>query len=100
MTDRIRIIKHALLRSKCGSFEVRFADGRESRFFYWDDAPSRRPRLKMLPSEQALEQAKAFKNTDPEDAFGEVKMGSSDHRPTFAVRMRHLPPTRLGSKKG
>ena len=60
MTDRIRIIKHALLRSKCGSFEVRFADGRESRFFYWDDAPSRRQRLKMLPSEQALEQARTF----------------------------------------
>ena len=39
-------------------------------------------------------------DTDPEDAFGEVGMGSSDHRPTFAVRMRHLPPMRLGSKKG
>jgi hypothetical protein len=60
MIDRIRIIRHALLRSRCGSFEVRFADGRESRFFYWDDATSRRLRLKMLPSEQALEQAKAF----------------------------------------
>ena len=60
MPDRIRIIKHELSRSKCGSFEVRFADGRESRFFYWDDAPSRRLRLKMLPSEQALEQARAF----------------------------------------
>jgi hypothetical protein len=30
MTDRIRVIKHELVRSKCGSFEVRFADGRES----------------------------------------------------------------------
>jgi hypothetical protein len=60
MPDRIRIIRHELLRSKCGSFEVRFSDGRESRFFYWDDAPGRRLRPKMLPSEQALEQAKAF----------------------------------------
>jgi hypothetical protein len=34
--------------------------------------------------------------TDPEDAFGEVKMGSSDHRPTFAVRMRS---DEAGSKK-
>jgi Protein of unknown function (DUF1488) len=40
-------------------------------------------------------------NTDPEDAFGEDRMGSSDHRPTFAARTRHLPPPmRLGSKKG
>jgi hypothetical protein len=34
--------------------------------------------------------------TDPEDAFGEVMMGSSDHRPTFAVRMRS---DEAGSKK-
>ena len=54
MTDRIRIIKHALLRSKCGSFEVRFADGRESRFFYWDDVPGRRTRRELLTSEEAL----------------------------------------------
>jgi hypothetical protein len=60
MTDGIRIIKHELLRSKCGSFEVRFSDGTESRFFYWDDAPGRRLRLEMLTSEKALEQAKAF----------------------------------------
>ena len=30
----------------------------------------------------------ADQETDPEDVFGEVKMGSSDRRPTFAVRMR------------
>ena len=40
MTD-IRIIKHELLRSKCGSFEVQFSDGRPSKFFYWDDVASR-----------------------------------------------------------
>ena len=34
--------------------------------------------------------------TDPEDPFGEVKMGSSDDRPTFAVRMRS---DEAGSKK-
>jgi len=33
MTDRIRIIKHEIVPD-CGSFEVRFADGRESKFFY------------------------------------------------------------------
>ena len=37
MTADIRIIKHELLRSNCGSFEVQFSDGRESRYFYWDD---------------------------------------------------------------
>jgi hypothetical protein len=37
MTDQIRIIKHELSRSKCGSFEVPFSDGRPGVFFYWDD---------------------------------------------------------------
>ena len=60
MADHIRIVKHELFRSKCGSFEVRFSDGRESTFFYWDDAPGRRLRPEILSSEQALEQAKAF----------------------------------------
>ena len=60
MPDRIRIIKHELFRSKCGSFEVRFLDGMESRFFYWDDLPSRRVRSDIFTREQALELAKAF----------------------------------------
>jgi hypothetical protein len=34
MANRIRIIKHELFRSKCGSFEVCFADGRASRCFH------------------------------------------------------------------
>lgn len=58
MTDRIRIIKHEAV-PQCGSFEVRFADGRASRYFYWDDLPSRRLRPDMLDRETALEQAKA-----------------------------------------
>ncbi len=58
MTDHNRIVGHELFRSKCGSFEVYFPDGRASRFFYWDDLPSRRPRL--LTREEALQQAKAF----------------------------------------
>jgi hypothetical protein len=60
MTDHIRIIRHALLRSKCGSFEVRFADGRESRFFHFDDVPGRRVRPEILTGKQAFEQARAF----------------------------------------
>jgi hypothetical protein len=57
--DRIRIIKHEAV-PRCGSFEVRFSDGRESKFFFWDDVPSRRLRERLLTSKQALEQARAF----------------------------------------
>ena len=59
MADRIRIIPHEGV-PKCGSFEVRFPDGRPSRYFYWDDMPGRRSRPNVFTSEQALEQAKAF----------------------------------------
>ncbi len=55
----IRLIKHEAVRG-CGSFEVRFPDGKPSRFFYWDDEVSRRLRPGLLTGEQALEQAKAF----------------------------------------
>ena len=58
MSDRIRIIKHEAVPG-CGSFEVRFPDGRASQFFYWDDIPARRLRPEMLDRETALETAKA-----------------------------------------
>jgi len=45
---------------KCGSFEVRFPDGRESRFFYWDDVAGRRLRPDLLTSEQAIGEAKTL----------------------------------------
>ena len=38
MPDRIRIIPHEAV-PLCGSFEVRFPDGRPSRYFYWNDIP-------------------------------------------------------------
>ena len=59
MHPRIRIIRHGAV-PKTGSFEVRFADGRPSKFYYWDDVLGRRLRPDILTSEQALEQAKAF----------------------------------------
>ena len=58
MTDRIRIIKHEAVPD-CGSFEVRYADGRPSRYFYWDDLPGRRLNPETLDRDTALEQAKA-----------------------------------------
>ena len=38
-TARVRIIKHEAV--PLWIFEVRFADGRPSQYFYWDDLPSR-----------------------------------------------------------
>jgi hypothetical protein len=54
----VRIIKHEAV-ADCGSFEVRFPDGRPSQYFYWDDIPARRLRPETLDRETALEQAKA-----------------------------------------
>ena len=56
---RIRIIRHTAV-PQSGSFEVRFSDGRESKYFYFDDVLARRLRPDILTSEQALEAAKAF----------------------------------------
>ena len=43
-----------------GSYEVKFADGRESEYFYFDDIPGRRLRPDILTSDQALEATKVF----------------------------------------
>jgi hypothetical protein len=59
MPTRIRIIKHEAV-PRCGSFEVRFTDGRESRFFYWDDLPTRRLQPETTNRQQALKLAQAF----------------------------------------
>jgi hypothetical protein len=58
MTDRIRVIKHEAVPD-CGSFEVRYPDGRPSQYFYRDDIPARRLRPETLDRETALEKAKA-----------------------------------------
>ena len=57
-TARVRIIKHEDVPA-CGSFEVRYADGRPSQYFYWDNLPSRRLNPNTLDRETALEKAKA-----------------------------------------
>jgi hypothetical protein len=57
--DRIRIIKHQIVPD-CGSYEVRFDDGRPSRYFYFEDLPGRRLRSDVLTGSEALEQARAF----------------------------------------
>ena len=57
-TGRVRIIKHEAV-PQCGSFELRFADGGPSQYYYWDDIPARRMRPETLDRETALEKAKA-----------------------------------------
>ena len=55
----VRLIKHEAV-PKCGSFEVRFSDGRPSQFFYWEDLPGRRLRPDLHTSDVALERAKTL----------------------------------------
>jgi hypothetical protein len=59
MTARIRIIQHEAV-SLCGSFEVRFPDGRPSQYFYWDDIPGRRLRPDRTDKTTALKAAQAL----------------------------------------
>ena len=54
----------------CGIFEVRFPGNRPSRYFYWDDLPSRRLRPEILTREQALELAK-----DPSESVATLDRG-------------------------
>ena len=70
----VRLIKHEAV-PKCGSFEIRFPDGRPSRFVYWDDIPGRRLRPDMVDSAVAervakifawAEQRQAIRNNGPE----------------------------------
>lgn len=55
--------RHASSNTKpypAASFEVCFADGRVSEYFYFDDIAGRRLRPEMLTRKQALEAAKAL----------------------------------------
>ena len=46
---QVRLIKHEVV-PKCGSYEVRFPDGK-SFYFYWDDEPGRRVRPAQMGSD-------------------------------------------------
>lgn len=56
---RVRLIRHEAV-PKCGSYEIRFPDGRPSRFIYWDDIPGRRLRPEQVDSAVAERVAKIF----------------------------------------
>ncbi|WP_315742821.1 MULTISPECIES: hypothetical protein [unclassified Bradyrhizobium] len=59
MPKPVRIIKHEVI-AKWGSFEVRFADGRPSVYFCWDDIAGRRLDPDLLTQDEALTKAKTF----------------------------------------
>ena len=61
---RIRIIRHEAV-PKTGSFEVRFADGRESKYFYFDDVPGRRLRPEIPKAFARAEKDKDYRTGRP-----------------------------------
>ena len=64
---RIRIRKHETVPN-CGSFEVRYPEGKASKFFYWDDIPGRRLRPDQLTRAEAFEAAQAFARAERDNA--------------------------------
>jgi hypothetical protein len=67
LAHRIRIIKHEAV-PKCGSYEVKFPDGRASKFFYFEDIAGRRLKPDQADSKQALEEAQAFARAERDRA--------------------------------
>jgi hypothetical protein len=56
---RIRIIKHEIVPGS-GSYEVRFPDGGPSKYFYFENLPSRRLRPGLVEQSAAELAAKAY----------------------------------------
>jgi hypothetical protein len=56
---KIRIIKHEVVPD-CGSYEVRFPDGRPSRYFYFENLAGRRLRPDRVEQAVAEQNAKRF----------------------------------------
>jgi hypothetical protein len=70
---KIRLLKHTAAPAvpDCGSYEVRFPDGCESVYFYWDDNPGRRSITRKLSCEEAERKAKDLARAEQE------KLGTS-----------------------
>ena len=75
MPNRIQIIKHELFRSNA-AVEVCFADGRESKFFYWDNSTGPTAAAGDLQREQELGQAKV-------GAEREARVACARRQPSF-----------------
>jgi protein involved in sex pheromone biosynthesis len=61
--DPIRIIKHEIIPDT-GSIEVRFADGRNSVYYYRDDNAGRRSITKKMTQEEAKAAARELARTE------------------------------------
>ena len=63
---KIRLLRHTAAPEVpgSGSYEVRFPDGRDSIYFYWDDNPGRRSITLELSSEEAERKAKDLARTE------------------------------------
>lgn len=57
--SEVRLIKHEVIPG-CGSFELRFPDGRPSRYVYFEDLPGRRLRSDVADRAVAERVAKIF----------------------------------------
>jgi hypothetical protein len=55
----VRLIKHEAV-PQCGSYEIRFPDGRPSKYIYWEDVPGRRLRDDQVDGAVALRVTKIF----------------------------------------
>ncbi len=75
MTDdqkpRVLLIPHEAI-PESGSFEVRYPDGRQLDYFYFEDNPARRLRHEVMTRAEALKaaQAKARQEQDALDRKG------------------------------
>ena len=56
---KIRLIKHEAVPN-CGSYEIRFPDGRPSRYVYFENLPGRRLRSDVVDRAVAERVAKIF----------------------------------------
>jgi len=69
MTAPITIKRHEAVPGT-GSCEVRFADGRPSVYFYWDDLPGRRLRPDLLTRSEAENRAKELARIERDKLAG------------------------------
>ncbi|MDA9511148.1 hypothetical protein XI09_42160 [Bradyrhizobium sp. CCBAU 11386] len=69
MIAPITIKKHEAVPDT-GSYEVRFADGRPSVYFYWDDLPGRRLRPDLLTRSEAEARAKELARVERDKLAG------------------------------
>jgi hypothetical protein len=59
MLPPVRVRKHEAV-PQTGGYEVCFADGQPSVYFYWDDVAGRRLQPDILTGAEALEKARAL----------------------------------------